>query len=263
LTPIDRTKTREYMTIYQNGAVYLFRIGDLINMVDTALCHCCSDFFVDSYTPRNPYTNEPFSSAMLLDMYRAIRQSMYRMPVLFELFFREFFNVTDFVYKYEGFIRERNIERLLQYGDVDNLSNHIRKMLRYMNVFPHMDPRFPKAQLVYIFRPYLSYYFCHLFSTIYGEKKDNAYNVLFHQLHRLTNYNPRLGRRLILRRGAIEDTQKLHLKYIVMPSEEDVGFIEVFSIDHLPFCKEYVGEERVPSPVTPSDEDEEDEEDDY
>jgi hypothetical protein len=251
------------MTIYQNGAVYLFRIGDLINMVDTALCHCCSDFFVDSYTPRNPYTNEPFTSAMLLDMYRAIRQSMYRMPVLFELFFRESFSILDFVYKYEGIIRERYIERLLQYGDVDNLSNHIRRMLRYMHVFPHMDARFPKAQLVSIFRPYLSYYFCHLFSTIYGEKKDNAYNVLFHQLHRLMNYNPRLGRRLVLRRSVmtVEETQKLHLKYIVMPSPvEDVGLIEVFSIDHLPFCKEHFGEEER---VTPSDDDVDDDADEH
>jgi len=262
LTPIDRTKCRQYTTIYQNGAVYMFRIGDLINIVETALCHCCSEFFVDSYSPRNPFTNEPFSDAILLVIYNRIRQSLYRMPVLFELFFREIFNLPGFVYKYEGIIRERYIERLLQFGDVENLSQHIRKMLRYVRVFPHLDPGFPKQQLVHIFRPYLSFYFCHLFSTIYGEKKDNSYNVLCHQLHRLMNYNPRLGRRIILRKTSLsyEDKQKLHLKYIVttLPAE-DVGFIEVFSIDHLPLTSTSTSTS-TDTFFSPSDEDDEDDE---
>jgi hypothetical protein len=279
LTPIDRTKPRQYMTLYQNGATYLFRLGELTQMVETALCHCCSDFFVDSYVPRNPYTNEPFSAAMLLAMYLAIRESAYRMPILFELFFREFFSTTTFIYKYEGIIRERFIERLVQYGDVDILSQHIRKMLRYVHVFPHMDPKFPKTQLVNIFRPYLPYYFCHLFSTIHGEKKENAYNVLFHQLHRLMNYNPRLGRRVIIKRKSLfsaEESEKLRLKYMAVPSaahnDADVGFVEVFSIDHLPFSVLEEGEQSVIFfQITPSDEengqeendDDDDEEDDF
>ena len=186
LTPIDRTKTRQYMTIFQNDAVYLFRIGELIHIVETALCHCCTNFFVDSYSPRNPYTNEPFSFAMLLSIYTHIRESTFRMPILFELFYREFFNLQHFVYNHESLIRERCIERLAQYGDTEVLSYHIRKMLQHMRVFPHIHPKFPTTSLVSIFKPYLSLYLRYLFSTMYGEKKENAYNVLFFQLHPLT-----------------------------------------------------------------------------
>jgi hypothetical protein len=247
LTPIDKTKTQQYISLYQNQGLYLFRIGDLTNLMETALCHC-TNFFVSSYTPRNPFTNEPFSTAMLLAIYLRIRHSSHRMPILFELFFRDSFNMDHFVYNHESMIRERYIERLVQYGDVEVLSHHIRKMLHHVDVFPHLDDKFPKTHLVRIFRPYLSLYLVHLFSTMYGEKKENAYNVMYRELHRLMNYNPRLGRRMILKQ------KKVNEKFVIVTPQIAVdGYVEVFSIDHLPMSSANCDDD---------DDDDDDEEDD-
>jgi len=260
LTPIDPTKPHQYISLYQNQGLYLFRIGELTNLMETALCHC-TNFFTSSYVPRNPYTNEPFTAAMLLAIYLRIRHSSHRMPILFELFFRSSFNMDHFMYNHESMIRERYIERLVQYGDVEVLSHHIRNMLHHVHVFPHLDVKFPKTHLVRIFRPYLSHYLVHLFSTLYGEKKENAYNLLYHGLHRLMNYNPRLGRRMILKEKRVNE------KFVmVSPPQNAVdGYVEVFSIDIPPPMQDCYG--RFPSPNhdddsdSDSDDDEEQEED--
>jgi hypothetical protein len=236
LTPIDQTKTKLYLSIYQNGAVYLFRVSELVHIVETALCHC-TNFFVDSQAPKNPYTNEPFSKAILLHIYDRIRRSDYKMPVLLELFFRRHFDLDEYMFQHDAVIRDRHIERIIQYGDVEVLSHHIYKMLKYMRMFQAMDPHFPAAQLVRIFRPYLDLYLCNFFSTIYGEKKEMAYNLLKRQLTVLSAYNPILGQRVLLKRKEFDcpiNRDKLKEKYLIVASSTSRDVVEVFSIHHLP-----------------------------
>lgn len=255
LAPIDRSKMHLYMTLYHNNAVYWFRISELLHMMETALCHCVN-FFVDPQPPKNPYTNQPFSKAMLLSIYDRIRHSDYRMPILFELFYRVFFNMSKFTHEHEAIIRDRYIERMVKYGDVEVLSYHIRKMLRYFHVFRHMDPQFPKSQLIHIFRPYVGLYLTHFFSTVYSEKKEMAYVTLHRHLHKLMSYNPRLGQKIMMKRNIFDcpmNVEKIKDKYLALMtrsstandssnpfsaaevSSSSSATIEVFCIDHLPY----------------------------
>jgi hypothetical protein len=234
LSPIDRTKTNLFLTVHQNGVNYLFRVSELVHIVETALCHC-TNFFVDSYVPKNPYTNEPFSKAILFHVYDRIRRSDYKMPVLFEHFFRCFFDINDFIFQHDAAIRDRHIARIIQYGDTEVLSRHIRKMLKFYRVFNSMDPHFPDAQLVRIFRPYLELYLCHFFSTVYGEKKEIADFLLKRQLSLLSAFNPILGQRVLLKKKDFDcplNREKLEGKYYIASTNTD--FVEVFSISHLP-----------------------------
>jgi hypothetical protein len=233
LEPLNLANPRQYLTLFQGQVTYHFKVQDMVQLVETALCHA-SDFFVKPYVPRNPYTNEPFSLAMLVCIYERIRVSGYRMPVLLELFFRSCAcNVEKFAFQHEGYIRECYIERTVKYGDVEMLSHHVRCMLRYVQVFPYLDNRFPKTTLVNLFRPYLGLYMCHIFSTIYGEKKDRSYCTLHNKLHQLMDYNPLLGRPQLLQKKTFVNTGK----YILLPSpyNNTTPFVEVFSIDVLPF----------------------------
>jgi hypothetical protein len=186
--------------------------------------------------PKNPYTNECFSKAVLLHIYDRVRRSDYRMPVLFEYFFQCFFSIADFTHEHEAVIRDRHIQRLVKYGDVEVLSHYIYKMLRYTRVFPHMDPHFPKTQLVSIFRPYVAIYLHHFFSTIYSEKKERAYVLLHRQLNHLYEYNPKLGQRIVMRRQGFDcpvNRDKLRGKFLII-SSTNKDDVEVFCIDHLP-----------------------------
>lgn len=232
LEPIDLAKPRHYLTLFQGKATYHFKLQDMVQLVETALSHS-HEFFVKPLMPRNPYTNQPFTLAMLVCIYERIRTSGFRMPVLLELFFRSAgCNIAKFAFQHEGVIRECHIERLVKYGDVEVLTYHIRHMLRYVQVFPHLDVRFPKATLVNIFRPYLALYMCHIFSTIYGEKKDRAYCELYRKLHKLMDFNPLLGRAQLIPKVHIEAHKFLVL---ASPYNEATPFLEVFSINVLPF----------------------------
>jgi hypothetical protein len=239
MTPIDRSKKQLFCSVYQNGAVYLFRVSEVLHIVETALCQC-NNFFVDSHLPKNPYTNEPFSKAILMLMYDRVRRSDYKMPILFELFYRCYFDLEEFILQHDAVIRERHIERIIQYGDVEVLTYHIRKMLKYMRVFPSIDSHFPPAQLVRIFRPYLHLYLCHFFSTVYGEKKETAYNLLKRQLTFLSAYNPRLGQRVLVARKDLDcplNREKLKDRYVMVASSAAAhaaaDMVEVFSINHV------------------------------
>ena len=253
LAPIDRSKMHLYMTLYHDNAVYWFRISELLHMMETALCHCVN-FFVDPQPPKNPYTNQPFSKAMLLSIYDRIRHSDYHMPILFELFYRVFFDMSKFTHEHEAVIRDRYIERMVKYGDVEVLSYHIRKMLRYFHVFRRMDPQFPKSQLIHIFRPYVGLYLTHFFSTVYSEKKEMAYVTLHRHLHKLMSYNPRLGQKIMMKRNIFDcpmNVEKMKDKYLALMTRSATAVdssnpfsasavsssatIEVFCIDHLPY----------------------------
>lgn len=241
MTPIDRSKKKLFFSVYQNGVNYLFRVSEVLHIVETSLCQC-SNFFVDSQMPKNPYTNEPFSKAILVLIYDRVRRSDYKMPILFELFFRCYFDLAEFILQHDAVIRERHIERIIQYGDVEVLTHHIRKMLKYMRVFPSIDSHFPAAQLVRIFRPYLDLYLCHFFSTVYGEKKETAYNLLKRQLTFLTAYNPVLGQRVLITRKEFDcpmNREKLKDKYVIVAASSSYArhsadMVEVFSINHVP-----------------------------
>jgi hypothetical protein len=104
-------------------------------------------------------------------------------------------------------------------------------MLRYMRVFPHLDPRFPNTKLVDIFRPHLELYFCHMYSTVYSERKENAYNLLSKHLYRMTQHYPNFGKRLYMRQCSV-DREKY---WIMSNNPADLEFVEVFVIDHVPF----------------------------
>ena len=239
LAPIDRSKMHLYMTLYHNHALYWFRVSELMHVVETALCHCVN-FFVDPQPPKNPYTNEPFSKAMLLSIYDRVRHSDYRMPILFEMFYRCFFDMTTFTHEHEAVIRDRYIERTVKYGDVEVLSYHIRKMLKYFHVFRQMDAQFPKTHLIQIFRPYVGLYLTHFFSTVYSEKKEMAYVTLHRHLHKLMSYNPKLGQKILMKRDIFDcptNREKLREKYlaIMTANTNNATMVEVFCIDHLPY----------------------------
>lgn len=195
LNPIDRQKT-PHTIIYQNGAAYIFRIADLINIVNSALLNC-PQFFVDPLFPKNPYTNIPFTVAMLFHIYTAIRKSDFRMPIILQLFYDAEFDMKRFVYENEATIRDMYIKDFVKNTPPNVLRKHIIEMIFRIDYTRRLriSKDFPTDILVNIMRPYLYLHLIHIYSLNHSDKKHSSMLKLKRKLKEFIDYNPLFGRK--------------------------------------------------------------------
>jgi len=183
------------MIIYQDGAKYLFRLTDLMNIIHTALAHCLN-FFVDPLHPRNPYTNNPFSKAMLYEIYYKIRGSQYRIPRLYQLFYEADFNLAKYTYENEATIREVHMYDYVFTSPASYLKAAIFQMLRrsMKGTKFQIHASFPDDRLAEIMRPYLYLYYVNLYSLSHTDKKFGSFFRLQTKLRAFQAFNPHFGR---------------------------------------------------------------------
>jgi hypothetical protein len=225
------------ITIFQNGTNYLFRLSDLINIIHRALIHS-PHFFTDPLEPKNPYTNVPFTKAMLFEIYCAIRGSSYKMPTLFHLYFLSFFDTTKFLYDNEAVIRDIFIDDFIKHSSTNDLYPYVKNMMKDMDKYRrlriHKD--FPKDVLVSIMKPYVHLHMVHVYSISRTDKKYHSFFELQKRLRAFIAYNPIFGRKQI---------RCVHVR----PEGENVqhrfcGQI-TFNTDHINFYKTDISENRI------------------
>ncbi len=242
------------ITVYQDNALYLFTLADLINVIKSALMNC-SNFFVKPLYPKNPYTNRPFSMGTLLDIYLAIKSSTFTMPTLFQLFFLAEFDIQKYTFENEAIIRDVYIKNYVKTTNYAYLYVDVKDMLKRTDLRKririHSD--FPKDILVDIMRPYLELYFTYNFSISNTEKKFRSYYDLKAKLNEFIKYNPLFGRKIMIlqpmKNSVLPFTQNSPLK-------KRPFYIGGFNMKHIPFYHSTYHNERVPS------DDEEDEAED-
>ena len=195
LNPIDRKKT-PHTIIYQNGAGYIFRIADLMNIVNSALLNC-PQFFVDPLFPKNPYTNIPFTVAMLFHIYTSIRKSDFRMPILFQLFYDAEFDMKRFVYENEATIRDMYIKDFVKNTPSNILRKNIIEMIFRTDKTHRLriSRDFPTDLLVNVMRPYLYLHLIYTYSLNHSDKKRCSLLKLKRKLKEFVDYNPLFGRK--------------------------------------------------------------------
>ena len=194
---------KNVISIYQNNFNYSFTIRDLINICNSALLFS-HEFFSDPHIPKNPYTNVVFDQGILLKIYNSIRYSNYKMPVLYELFYKVNFNIDEFLLKYEVIIRDECINHFIKYGDIDEKCDYIRDILSiYLKKFRpklkmsiHDD--FPKKILSEAFQPILYNYLISEYSLLPGCKRWEKLCLMKYMLYKFVNNNPAFGRKKIL-----------------------------------------------------------------
>jgi hypothetical protein len=193
LNPIDSNTPS--IIIYQDGAKYLFRLTDLMNIIHTALAHCLN-FFVDPLYPRNPYTNNPFSKAMLYEIYFKVRCSCYRIPWLFQLFYEADFNLSKYTYENEATIREVHMYDYVFTSPASYLKAAIFQMLKrsMKGTKLQIHESFPVDRLAEVMRPYLYLYYVNLYSLSHTDKKFDSFFRLQTKLRAFRDFNPHFGR---------------------------------------------------------------------
>ena len=195
MTPIAEGQ-KGIITVFENNTKYLFQVRELMKSILSNISHC-SHFFPEPQPCKNPYTNLPFCKSNLYNIYYAIRQSSYIIPILIEKFFLESFDLKRFSKNHEYLINEEYLNQYVKTAiHNDNIRDFVMEMfsMHKLRVFIHKD--FPRSRLTEIMRPYLDLYFK---SEYYmnTDKSDRAYRLLHRKLHIFVNHNPQFGRKKV------------------------------------------------------------------
>ena len=110
-TSLDNLSEKCKIKLYDShsNSIYIFRISDLIKIINDALSYS-PDFFTSPLYIKNPFTNIKFTKSQLYYIYFTIKKSDYIMPTLFHLYFLDNFNLYLFSINNESIIRDSYIE---------------------------------------------------------------------------------------------------------------------------------------------------------
>jgi hypothetical protein len=100
------TNKRHIFYIFDKSKKYTFHLHDLNNIIFNALIHSDEYLFSIPLEIKNPYTNIPFTSNQLYNMYICMQLRGFFIHPLFTLFIQENFNIISFSVKHECVIKE-------------------------------------------------------------------------------------------------------------------------------------------------------------
>jgi len=190
--------------IVQNNSKYLFRIHDLIKIIDTSLVNSYM-FFAQPLPIKNPYSNIPFNKSDLYNIYFFIRYKTDLYSELYFRFFRENFNINCFKYKNEYILREYSIRNFVYTSPENTLVTEIMTMINYYNIYCNkynlqsklnIDADFPKNKMIKIFQPYLLLHMNTVYGMI-GFEREQMSILFIRSMRRFYKFNPKFGRKII------------------------------------------------------------------
>ena len=198
MCPIDINEHKlTTFILLQNNSKYLFKISELIKIIETALGNNC-EFFSDPKHPKNPYNNLELNTCDLYNIYFKMKEAPRLISHIFHLYFLSNFCITNFTLNNEDFLLKNSIKKYVMNSPYTLLYNSVLEML-YDNPFTvklDIDAKFPRDVLVNIFRPYL-----YLFYLVkyYDEcsKTELCEVILFKKLLNFYFNNKSFGRRYI------------------------------------------------------------------
>lgn len=195
MNPID-INCRDTIAIIQNKNKYLFRINDLINVIETCLTNSYQ-LFADPLVSKNPFNNVPFNKSTLYNIYFFLRSKSMVLPELFHKYFLTNFDLNRFKIEFEYLIREKAIKKYIENTDDDLFFEYAHDMFyEFGHDEVKIDVTFPNKKLSLILSPYVELYYQSKHSLIHSVKQ-NAHCLLKLKLHRFVNFNPNFGRKVI------------------------------------------------------------------
>lgn len=208
---------RGTMVIFQGGHKYIFKISELMNIIQTALTHDVQ-LFIEPLEPKNPYNNMPFDNATLYSIYFRIRWSDFIVPHLIHSYFMCGFCLDAFAFQNEANIREQCIRNYVYNSPPLTLFREVKTMMDEFRITKHLriHKDFPKDVMCDIMRPYLHLYMIYQHSMCGGEKQEQSYDILKHKLDQFVDHNPHFGRkRMVLKdKRYTVDFNREHIRYV-------------------------------------------------
>ena len=240
---------KNVICIYHENAKYLFKLFDLLKIINMSLIHS-QNFFADPLCIKNPYNNLPFGKNILYYIhYFLTEKSSFCYKIndtdLFLKFHSCQFNLTEFLNIYEYLLREKTLINYVKNTINDDLYKDIMNMIRIFNTNKNeknkilIDEKFPKNIIVKIFSPYLNIFLNSKYLLLPILKYKYAYE-LEKKLTKFQKFNPLFGRIKVTYKNKIcRDGKIRKLKYKDEINESYINFNEynndTFLKDHLSY----------------------------
>ena len=219
----DSIKPENMITILENNTKYVFPVKELINIMNTALSHSVH-FFGEPIACKNPYTNIPFKKSSLYNIYFAIRNSTFIMPILLHQYFLSNFNLTRYAEENEWLIRSYCIDSYSSHISSDSIRLLVSGMFDDCNLSRcPIDRDFPKDKLIEIMRPYIKLYYKGKYSLQNSKCNEYMYRLKV-KLRMFIEHNPIFGRKKIIYKMGTFSKKKIVDKVL-------------FNDDHIDFHK--------------------------
>jgi hypothetical protein len=243
---------KNIICIYHFNSRYLFKIQDLLKIINTSLTNSYL-FFAEPIAIKNPYNNLPFNKSVLYYIYFYIieKNNLFFKTNQLDLFFKYFncdFNLSLFIDKYEHLLREFAIENYVNNSLESCLYEEIISMIKEFNIDQKksknkiiINSLFPKSKLIKAMKSFLLLRMKSLYSLI-PHIKENAKFDLYYKLKEFKKKNPKFGRKRIVLIDKISETGTIHKihknefydKYICLKNNKNENFLE----NHLTFIQE-------------------------
>ena len=203
MNELSSFKKNQRVELYENKMLYYFRITDIINIIKNALSHS-PNFFPEPLKIKNPYTNLPFSKSNLYNIYFAIDKSPFKIPVLYEEFFANQFNLKQFTKYNEHLIREAAIENFCKNAILEQRLYYLYRMMEKNYRITQkikINKDFPSKKIVEVFERFhfLKMFLYSEYSLIVTKKIDNK-KLLKKTLKKFVKLNPLFGQKYIIKK---------------------------------------------------------------
>ena len=198
LNPISES-AYDVITILQNNNKYLFTVGDLKNIIATALSNS-PFFFAEPIPAKNPYNNMPFDKATLYNIYFFMKTRLFVLSPLIHEYFLCNFHLRRFRDNNEVTIRRYYIEHHLNGMNIHEICKDVRTMLLSTRIGKkiYVDKDFPEDKLATIMKPYLKLYYTLCYSLDMADR-HRAQHELIAKLKEFYEFNIRFGRKYVTR----------------------------------------------------------------
>lgn len=192
-------KERNVFCLFQSGNKTMFRIYDLIKIINRGLSNS-PNFFPNPLAIKNPYNNIDFTHTELYNIYFFMMNRGFIISPLFQQYYKADFDEDRFTCDGECLIREVAIRNYIYTSHVNTLYPAVKAMFySYRGIMKNirLHPAFPKDRLVVIMRPYLHLYYLNAYYIQGTMKYSQADRVLKEKLRAFVKFNHQFGRRKI------------------------------------------------------------------
>jgi hypothetical protein len=205
---LNTIKKEQLFEIIENKTIYIFRVTDLVNIIENSLSSCEYELIHKPIFPKNPFTNLNLSLSNLYNLYFKVKYSYLKMPILFHNFFLCHLNLRKFEVSCDVLIREQAIVHFLKNLNQQQYHCNIMKMLKFVKrtiktdnkqiikICSNINKEFPADILVESLKPY--YHLFVKFRNTLNNYKSEIYKDLFiKHIRAFYEHNKIFGRKII------------------------------------------------------------------
>jgi hypothetical protein len=164
--PLCEYKSNLIFFTIENKIPYKFLVNDILKIIRKSLLYNV-EYFIESYKPRNPYTNIDLSYTFLINFYIFLKENNINISLIFELYYKSNFTISKFINEYQSIIvDEISKDYYMDYCEMELYLEIIYIIKHYkMNTNIYINHNYNKKLIINKFKPILIHHLNYCYSN--------------------------------------------------------------------------------------------------